>query len=243
MAAGWIYEVFSSIQGEGIFCGQRHIFVRFAGCNLACNYCDTPASRTLRTPECTAIAGSRASDCLRIPNPVLAGEITRICRSLPGRTVSLTGGEPLLQPDFAAELAGMLKDANFIVHLETNGTLADALADLAKSIDVIAMDMKLPSACGHEMWDSHELFLERALSMSAFVFVKVIVGPETREDEIAYCADMIASANRSVPLVIQPVTGDSRVPSHLLLKLQEVALRKIEDVRVIPQCHKLLGIP
>lgn len=217
--------------------------MRFAGCNLACNYCDTPASRTLKTTECTAITGSRASDCLRIPNPIPAGEIASICRSLPGNAASLTGGEPLLQPDFAAELAGMLREANITVHLETNGTLADALANLTGRIDVIAMDMKIPSACGLELWDSHELFLERALSMGAQVFVKAIVGPETRDDEIAYCADMIASANRSVPLVIQPITGSSHVPGHLLLKLQEVAMKKLEDVRVIPQCHKVLGLP
>ena len=40
-----IIEVFSSIQGEGLLIGRRQIFVRFAGCNLNCNYCDTPESR------------------------------------------------------------------------------------------------------------------------------------------------------------------------------------------------------
>jgi organic radical activating enzyme len=40
-----INEVFSSIQGEGKLIGRRQVFVRFSGCNLECNYCDTPLSR------------------------------------------------------------------------------------------------------------------------------------------------------------------------------------------------------
>lgn len=43
----YVSEVFSSIQGEGKLLGRRQIFVRFSGCNLNCNYCDTPLSRNL----------------------------------------------------------------------------------------------------------------------------------------------------------------------------------------------------
>ena len=43
----YLSEVFSSIQGEGLYVGDRHLFVRFAGCNLNCQYCDTPDSRAV----------------------------------------------------------------------------------------------------------------------------------------------------------------------------------------------------
>ncbi|MDX9694125.1 MAG: 7-carboxy-7-deazaguanine synthase QueE, partial [Methanothermobacter sp.] len=50
-----IMEVFSSIQGEGLLVGCRQIFIRFAGCNLNCKYCDTPESRNPQSGELTSI--------------------------------------------------------------------------------------------------------------------------------------------------------------------------------------------
>ena len=46
-----IVEIFSSIQGEGLLVGRRQIFVRFAGCNLDCNYCDTEDSKSVKNGE------------------------------------------------------------------------------------------------------------------------------------------------------------------------------------------------
>ncbi|MDZ4172032.1 MAG: 7-carboxy-7-deazaguanine synthase QueE [Methanobacteriaceae archaeon] len=81
-----IMEVFSSIQGEGLLIGRRQIFVRFAGCNLNCNYCDTPESRK-------SIAGQQKTleelqkDIMDIITPDF-------------HSISFTGGEPLLQANF-----------------------------------------------------------------------------------------------------------------------------------------------
>ena len=242
-AVGWIHEVFSSIQGEGLFCGQRHIFVRFAGCNLSCAYCDEPSARMPNPRGCRIAAAVNGASCLQVPNPVRAEDLAQYCTKLTGRTISLTGGEPLLQAEFASELARLLKQLGFAVHLETNGTLFDAVSNIAALVDVVAMDIKVPSASGCVLWDQHGLFLKSALRTGAFVFVKAIVGPTTTEDEIIQCAYTIASESTKVPLVIQPVNSDRSVPGELLMKLQAVALDRLEDVRVIPQCHKFLGLP
>ena len=44
MQSAYIDEIFASIQGEGPWIGQRHIFIRFRGCDISCQYCDTPAA-------------------------------------------------------------------------------------------------------------------------------------------------------------------------------------------------------
>ncbi len=239
---GWIYEVFSSIQGEGIFCGQRHVFVRFAGCNLSCIHCDTPAARPQRASQCR-INNPDSSEGENLRNPVDAESLSQLCNNMIGRAVCLTGGEPLMQSEFCIALARVLKNNGLSIHLETNGTLAEAVLGLNGLVDVIAMDMKIPSACGCELWQAHNLFLDNALTTGAFVFVKAIANSSTTESEILQCAKIIASKDRQVPLVIQPANGESRVPGNHLLKLQEAALRMLEDVRIIPQCHKVLGLP
>jgi len=101
--------------------------------------------------------------------------------------------------------------------------------------------VKLPSATGaNECWDAHSRFLRASAGKD--VFVKAVVGPETNIDDIRRCAELVSAVDAAVPLVIQPATGPRPVPAALLLDLQAVALEQLEDVRVIPQCHKALGL-
>ena len=61
-----IVELFSSLQGEGLLVGERQVFVRFAGCNLECAYCDTPAARSA-PPTCRVEATPGAQDWQELP--------------------------------------------------------------------------------------------------------------------------------------------------------------------------------
>ena len=240
MTDGWVQEIFASIQGEGLYCGQRQTFVRLAGCNLACEYCDTPAARQKHPTVCLMerLPGSGEVDL--IENPMSVEHIVECCRELGPGVVSITGGEPLVQVDFLEALTCELKSAGFVNHLETNGTLYRELASVIKWVDVIAMDMKLPSAAGDgALWDEHSQFLE--LASGTDVFVKVVVSANTTEDEIGHCRDLIAVLDKNIPLVIQPVSTEP-VPGELLMRLQDVASSQLADVRVIPQCHKMLGL-
>lgn len=238
---GWVYEIFTSIQGEGIYCGQRQTFIRLAGCNLACDFCDTPAARDTKPVSC-GIEIPVGSGCLRkIPNPISIEQIINACTELDCKVVTLTGGEPLLQENFIGELMWTLKDRKFSTYLETNGTLYRALTSAIHYSDVIAMDIKLPSVSGlGEMWEDHKYFLEIAAGTE--VFVKAVAGVNTTEDEMRRCAEVISSVDDQIPLVIQPVTGREPVPGSTLIRLQEIAMEKLADVRVIPQCHKILNI-
>src|ERR1700730_18002119 len=86
-----ILDIFSSRQGEGICVGDPHIFVRFGGCNVACDYCDTP--------ESIPAGSGRPQDV----HGVLE-QITALDQGRRATAVSLTGGEPLLQVGFLERL-------------------------------------------------------------------------------------------------------------------------------------------
>ena len=236
-----IIEIFASIQGEGLYCGQRQTFVRLAGCNLACDYCDTTQSRQFKPTLCRIEKTAGSGIFEETPNPLSAEQTAKYCQRLGSEVVALTGGEPLLQPRFCTSLARNLHSLGHKVYLETNGTLPDALAEVIEHIDIVAMDIKIPSASGLSgLWETHKRFLEIAAVKN--VFVKAVVGHSTDSDEICRCADIVASVDAEIPLIIQPVSGMNPVPGDLLIKLQDSAARKLRDVRVIPQCHKMLNI-
>jgi organic radical activating enzyme len=240
-----IFEVFSGIQGEGLHVGRRHLFVRFAGCNLACRYCDTPAAREpVPVARIERAAGSRTYD--EVPNPLAAEDLARRIAGLDESgwhdAISLTGGEPLLAADFIVALAPLCGDRR--LYLETNGSLPDELEKVIDVIDTIAMDIKLPSVAGRVVdLAVSRAFLERATRRD--VFVKVVVGAATGPDALADAALIAASVDKAIPLVIQPVTpgaGGVKPPcSGRLLELQQAARGILEDVRVIPQMHARMG--
>jgi organic radical activating enzyme len=105
-----ISEIFSSIQGEGLRQGEPTIFVRLAGCNLRCSFCDTRF----------AWRGGRPYSAAQVVE-----KVRRIRERFPGRWVCLTGGEPLLQD--LRELVRLLKKEKFKIQLETNATRYAAL--------------------------------------------------------------------------------------------------------------------
>jgi len=126
-AKGKIAEVFNSVQGEGLYFGEEQIFVRFFGCNLKCKFCDTRLDRfTEYEPQ------------------ELLEEIKLYQDN--HRTVSFTGGEPLLQKYFLREILKLTRDEGYKNYLETNGILHSALEDVIDYVDTVAMDLKLPSS-------------------------------------------------------------------------------------------------
>ena len=100
-----LVEIFDSVEGEGKRTGYMAVFVRFAGCNLRCSYCDTAYSWNVK-------------DAAEVLN--LAELLDRI-HSYPWKKVTLTGGEPLLQP--LEELCGILSQEGYEVNIETNGSV------------------------------------------------------------------------------------------------------------------------
>ena len=111
-----VNDIFSSLQGEGHHTGRAATFVRFAGCNLRCPFCDTDFTHY---------------------REMSAEEIVESVKQYTTRFVVLTGGEPSLQIDDA--LVAALHKAGFYIAVETNGTRL-----LPESIDWVTVSPKQP---------------------------------------------------------------------------------------------------
>lgn len=226
-----ITKVFSSIQGEGIFLGARQIFVRFKECNLNCVFCDEPKN-----------SASKAYSPLELTAEIKFLEMTKG----PHHSVSLTGGEPLLYIKFLKEFLKLLKKENLKSYLETNGILPEELAEVVDLIDIVAMDFKLPSSTGErEYWNEHLKFLKIAVKKR--VFVKAVVTPNTKGQDIERAVTLVKKVKENIPLILQPATpvkaNDKDVNKETLLGFLEIATKNnFENIRVIPQIHKILNV-
>ena len=241
-----IVEIFSSIQGEGLYVGQRHIFVRFGGCNLGCNYCDTPALRD-GGGGCRVEPGPGQEPEL-VDNPVSAADLAKMVAALNrpsgvDQAVSLTGGEPLLAAAFLAHALPLIRQQGLPVYLETNGTLPDALAGVLDLVDIVAMDIKIPTATGQPgQFEANRRFL--AVAVQKRTFAKVVFGPGITGDELDGICSVILSVDRPVSLVLQPITARNGVEAPdgtTILRVHQTLSARLPDVRVIPQIHPLLG--
>lgn len=123
----FVNEIFLSLQGESTYAGLRCVFVRLAGCNLGCSWCDTPYARGYEGAKEYSVAQ-------------IIGEVKRY----KSRLIEITGGEPLLQGD-TCKLASSLLDEGHTVLIETNGSVSLAGLD-SRVIKIV--DVKCPSS-GH----------------------------------------------------------------------------------------------
>ena len=236
-----VVEIFSSAQGEGKFLGCRQVFVRLADCNLNCNFCDTDFNRK-NFCRVETFAGSMAFRHEK--NPLDASHVAAIiknfCDEVPTHSVSFTGGEPLLHADFIADVAASIDTKIF---LETNGTLPAELEKISAAIDFVSMDIKLPDVVGKNLFAVHEKFLRVARNKD--LCVKIVVTGSTSDKNFLAAVDLIASVDEKIFVVLQPVTpvnGVSAVTAGKILSLQAIALRRLKNVRIIPQTHKFIDV-
>lgn len=220
---GRIAEVFDSIQGEGLYLGEKQIFIRFYGCNLKCKFCDTKLKSFMEyEPE----------------------ELFQELKLYQDKyhSVSFTGGEPLLQKDFLKEMLRLTRKDNFRNYLESNGTLYEELKDVIDYVDIVAMDLKLPSSTGlGDFWEEHRLFLEIASKRE--VFLKVIIGSQTKDEDLKKGLRLIRETAPGAVLILQPDSRAEKIYLHdKLHTFKELCKKARVTACLVEQMHKVIGV-
>ncbi len=211
-----VMEIFKSIDGEVNAFGQGVVstFVRFAGCNLACPYCDTKESRSIdsglfMTPEAVAEH---------------VGDLN--CQK-----VTLTGGEPLLQDDLM-ELIVILRDNGHTISIETNGTRD--LTDTANNADSVIMNYKKQSPPLPNNYN--------VLNATEKGILKIMVEDHDQlNNELERFIKEISFYFPNIGIALSPVHGEVSV-DDILEFIDRCQLAQDNLISVNVQLHKLLNI-
>ena len=271
-----VMEVFASIQGEGWYVGEPQVFLRLRGCPLRCRYCDTPGSWSLGADSAESAALTARIDRRvdlggreRFPawaTPLEAAVWVGDVEPGTGRTVSVTGGEPLLWGPFLTALKPLLGTRR--LHLETAGADPVALAAVRDIVDHVSLDLKAPvdleapvafadaevglsdaslAAPIPATAEDWALIREATLPLIAErdACAKVVV---TDRGSLADYADLLDDVERlapALPVIIQPATalrGAGPTSFEQVSAVAEHARDLGLTVRVLPQVHRGLGI-
>ncbi len=249
-----LIEIFSAIQGEGINVGTRQIFVRFGGCDLRCHYCDSQHTWS-KQPTCEIEQTPGARDFITYDNPIelsqLLAWVDRQNRPQLHDSISITGGEPLLHAPFLVEFLPQVKAlTNLPIYLETGGHRPAQLQQVLPCLDLVGMDIKLPSVSGETHWEKHQEFLQLCQDNGVDVFVKIIISQTTDPIELRQAAQLVVAVSDRIVVFLQPMTAlsqphtnpDLRAPDpDLVLAWQALMKEYLPHVRVIPQTHKMIG--
>jgi 7-carboxy-7-deazaguanine synthase len=219
-----ITEIYRSIQGESSFTGLPCIFVRFTGCNLRCDWCDS---------EYTFTGGRRMSQ-----EQVMA-EVEQLA---PVKLVEITGGEPMLQEREVVPLMERLLSSGYRVLLETSGErpLERVPREVVKIVDV---------KCPH----SGEAATFRSSNLGTLLpgdEVKFVISDRT---DYEFARDFTREhrlADRVGNVIFSPAfckeAAGARDSSHCLVDPQALAEWILEDtlpVRLGLQIHKFVWQP
>ncbi len=230
-----VSEIFSSIQGEGLLIGERQIFVRFFGCNLACNFCDTILDEKkykLLTADEIIL---KIKEKLEFPWKL-------------HKTLVLTGGEPLIHSEFIKNFAyEAKKKLKLKIMLETNGSLPQQLQNCIENIDIISADFKIHKYLKDGILDANLLknqkkFLKILKNSGKIFYVKIICDQKLSIEEFKFFLNEIHKITPKTTLILQPIFKIKNIYSKNFDEFLALALKKFDKVLFLPQIHKFLKI-
>ena len=218
-----VAEHFISINGEGRRAGQLAMFIRFAGCNLKCGYCDTKW------------ANEKNVDFESIPCDLLLDMIDESGV----KNITLTGGEPLLQPGIKELLKELRSKRNLRIEIETNGSI-DIREYFPEDEAFIAdnVSFTLDYKTGSSGMEEHML-LSNYENVRECDTVKFVVGSIDDLGKTKYIVEKFKLTDKKCGIYISPCFGMIK-PSEIVDYLIK---NKMNDVNVQLQIHKYIWDP
>lgn len=211
-----VNEIFKSIDGEGLRTGELTTFIRLAGCNLRCSYCDT----------CYALKNSNGTE-------MSVDEIVKRAKKYDYRNITLTGGEPLIHKDVEDLISKLCKNG-FYVNIETNGSVPIDKYISNKNI-IITMDYKLPSSGVEKNMNLNNLEKLRKNDVLKFVIGK---------DDFDRIKQIIEKYSIKSYIYLSPVFSEIE-PFEIVdfMKIMHTQGIDTSKMRVQVQLHKIIWNP
>ena len=233
-----LFEIFTSVEGEGILYGTKTLFVRLAGCPFTCFYCDTKESLPLDSgTEYTIEEANQLIDS-KLKNQTYK--------------VNFTGGDPLIQHKAVALLAKHIQNKKIPTYLESSCFDIDRFNHVLPFIDIVKIEFKTKDSDfvdskHYEKLINHTMkCLESSVKTRKITYIKIVVSSKTQPNEFGELINQIfntISKENIDGFIIQPTYGISEPSLDLLLNLYDIVFPHYIDVKVVPQLHKFIGAP
>ncbi len=217
MAVYKVVEIFTSINGEGMRAGELAVFIRLQGCNLRCGYCDT----------------MWANEADAVYTEMTEKEIYQAVKAAGIRNVTLTGGEPLWQPEIEALIEILISDTWLRLEIETNGSVFLKPFMNALNPPVFTMDYKLAGSGMEDRMNLDNFMLLKPADTVKFVVSGI--------EDLKRAEDIIRryELERRCHVILSPVFGKIR-PEDIVEYMKK---QKLNDIRMQIQMHKVIWNP
>jgi organic radical activating enzyme len=232
-----VSEIFTSIEGEGIFVGKKTLFIRLSGCHLKCRWCDTKYALPLDSGTDYQI-------------DEIKDLITKELRPFTYK-VNFTGGEPLLQTEAVIELADFIKkQTNLKTYIESSCFDSELFSKVLPYIDICKIEFKTDDSkvVDNEEYDNLLLneikCLELAIESNKATYIKIVVTNSTNLESfknLVYNISKKIKPSDILGFVIQPSFGIDQPTVNKLLDTYDIVQPMFPEVRIIPQLHKEIG--